>query len=60
MDEGNETELFIPYNQINYCMHCMVKKQTPWPEPVSDLYRPSERHFSAKLVPTFADRGMSV
>jgi hypothetical protein len=26
-----------------------------WPESVSELYRPSDRGFSAKLVPTFAD-----
>jgi hypothetical protein len=30
---------------------------TPWPESVSELYRPSDRRMSAKLVPTFADRG---
>jgi hypothetical protein len=28
----------------------------PWPESASDLYRPSDRHLSVKLVPTFADR----
>jgi hypothetical protein len=33
---------------------------TPWPESVSELYRPSDRHLSAKLVPTFADRGCHV
>jgi hypothetical protein len=32
-------------------------KQTPWPEYARELYRPSDRHLSAKLVPTFADRG---
>jgi hypothetical protein len=26
-------------------------------EPASELYRPSDRRLSAKLVPTFADRG---
>jgi hypothetical protein len=25
----------------------------------SELYRPSDRRLSAKLVPTFADRGVS-
>jgi hypothetical protein len=30
----------------------------PWPQPASELYRPSDRLLSAKLVPTFADRGM--
>jgi hypothetical protein len=32
------------------------KQQNPWPEPVSKLYRPSDCHLMAKLVPTFADR----
>jgi hypothetical protein len=31
-------------------------KRTPWPESVSELYRPRDRRLSAKLVPTFADR----
>jgi hypothetical protein len=31
-------------------------KQTLWLESASELYRPSGHHFSAKLVPTFADR----
>jgi hypothetical protein len=30
---------------------------TPWPESVSELYRPSDRRLSATLVPTFSDRG---
>jgi hypothetical protein len=34
-----------------------TKLKTPWPESVSELYRPRDRRFSAKLVPTFADRG---
>jgi hypothetical protein len=34
-------------------------KQTPWPESESELYRPSDRRLSAKLEPTFADRGVS-
>jgi hypothetical protein len=34
-------------------------KNTPWPEPVSELYRPSDRLLSAKLVATFADRWVS-
>jgi hypothetical protein len=32
------------------------KKQTPWPESASELYRPSDRRLSAKWLPTFADR----
>jgi hypothetical protein len=34
-------------------------KQTPWPEPASELYRPRDCRLSAKLVPTLADRGVS-
>jgi hypothetical protein len=37
-----------------------IKNQTPWPESVSELYQPSDRRLSAKLVPTFADRGSHV
>jgi hypothetical protein len=32
----------------------------PWSESVSELYPPSDRRLSAKLVPTFADRGCHV
>jgi hypothetical protein len=34
-------------------------KQTPWPESASELYRLSDCRLSAKLVPTFVDRGVS-
>jgi hypothetical protein len=33
---------------------------TLWPESASELYRPSDSRLSAKLVPTFADRGHHV
>jgi hypothetical protein len=33
---------------------------TPWLLSASELYRPSDRRLSAKLVPTFADRGCPV
>jgi hypothetical protein len=33
---------------------------TPWPESARELYRPSDRRLSAKLVPTFTDRGSHV
>jgi hypothetical protein len=36
------------------------KQQTPWPESASELYRPSDRRLSPKLVPTLADRGCRV
>jgi hypothetical protein len=32
---------------------------TPWLESASELYRPSDRRLSAKLLPSFADRGVS-
>jgi hypothetical protein len=35
-------------------------KKTPWPQSTSELYRPSDRRLSAKLVPTSVDRGCHV
>jgi hypothetical protein len=35
-------------------------KRSPWPESASELYRPSDRRLSAKLVTTFARRGSHV
>jgi hypothetical protein len=35
-------------------------KQTPWFQSASELYRPSDRRLSAKLVPNLADRGCRV
>jgi hypothetical protein len=32
---------------------------TPWPESTSELYQPSDRRLSVKLVPTFADGRVS-
>jgi hypothetical protein len=46
--------------QIYTLKHEKQNKQTPWPESVSELHRPSDRRFSANLVPTFADRGCHV
>jgi hypothetical protein len=34
-------------------------KQTSWPESASELYRPSNRRLSAKLLSSFANRGVS-
>jgi hypothetical protein len=44
------------------CVYAITqtKKQTPWPESVSELYRPSDRSMSAKLISTFVDRGFHV
>jgi hypothetical protein len=36
------------------------KNWTPWPESASELYRPSDRRLSAKLVSTSAVRGCHV
>jgi hypothetical protein len=36
------------------------KTTTPLPESASELYRPSDRRLSAKLVPTLAERGCNV
>jgi hypothetical protein len=33
-------------------------KKTPWPESVSELYRPGDHRLSEKLVPPFANRGV--
>jgi hypothetical protein len=33
--------------------------ETSWPESASELYRLNNHRLSAKLVPTFADRGES-
>jgi hypothetical protein len=32
---------------------------TPWLSSASELYRPGDRRLSAKIMPTFADRGVS-
>jgi hypothetical protein len=38
----------------------MPTKKIPGPGSASELYRPRDRRFSAKLVPTFANRGCHV
>jgi hypothetical protein len=35
-------------------------KKPPWPQSASELYPPSDRRLSAKVVPAFADRGCHV
>jgi hypothetical protein len=37
----------------------LITKKTPWPQSASELYGQSGRRRSAKLVPTFAGRGVS-
>jgi hypothetical protein len=42
------------------CSNKQTNKQTPWSESASELYRPSDRRLSTKLLPTFADKGCHV
>jgi hypothetical protein len=46
----------LPRNFISLFLVFISVKKTPWLESASELYRPSDRRLSAKLVPTFADR----
>jgi hypothetical protein len=45
---------------LNATYKKVKKKKTPWSESASELHRPSDRRLSAKLVPTFTDRGWHV
>jgi hypothetical protein len=47
-------------NRTTFCRHLAHNKQTLWSESTNELYRPSDRRLSAKLMPTFADRGCHV
>jgi hypothetical protein len=38
----------------------VIPLKPPWPESASEQYQPSNRRLSAKIVPTFADRGCHV
>jgi hypothetical protein len=53
-----EFVLFVCVNTLNTILGIFTL--TPWPESTSELCRQSDLHFSAKLVPTFADRGCHV
>jgi hypothetical protein len=48
-----ETYIILLRNEV------MIKR-TPWPQSSNELYRPSDRRLSAKLVKLFADRGCHV
>jgi hypothetical protein len=39
-----------------YCIYNKQTEQTPWSESASELYRPSDRCLSGKLVLNFVDR----
>jgi hypothetical protein len=54
---------FKTSSEILVVLHNVARmswNKTPLPEFASELYRQSDRRFSAKLVPTFADRGCRV
>jgi hypothetical protein len=53
---------FAPGSSLFLCWIIVLPSQnkTPWLEFASELYRPSDHRFLAKLVPTFADRGCHV
>jgi hypothetical protein len=55
---------FIMYfHDIHHSRQCFImwkKQKTPWPESTSELYQPSDRRLSEKLVPTFVGRGCHV
>jgi hypothetical protein len=57
---------FCDYKQGDMCSETSIEFQqttrrylsedkTSWPESASELYRPSDRRLSVKLVPAFAD-----
>ena len=50
-------KLSVKRNKSKWMKHSNVI--TPWPQSTRELYRQSGRRRSAKLVPTFADRGVS-
>jgi hypothetical protein len=47
-------------NVFNSGSNSVDIKKTPWPESASELFRPSDRRMSAKLVSTFAERACRV
>jgi hypothetical protein len=49
-----------PSNQQKQEAVLKKKKYAPWSESASELYRASDRRFSAKRLPTCADRGSHV
>jgi hypothetical protein len=53
-------KLFSSLFLSSFSLILITNKQTPWSESASELYRPSDRRLSAKLVPTFVDRGCHV
>jgi hypothetical protein len=52
-------QLLCPHPHLGFTKILFSFKQAPWPESASELYLPSDRRLSVKLVPTFAERGVS-
>jgi hypothetical protein len=55
----SQKTVFITWDTFRNSGHINGTK-TPWPESASELYRPNAHRLSAKLLPTFADRGCRV
>jgi hypothetical protein len=53
--EGCYRALLCPPSLPNTPFAECIFNLTPWSESASELYRPSDRRFSAKWLPTFAD-----
>jgi hypothetical protein len=53
------SQMFLPLSVSSFSDGAFSFK-TPWPESTNKLYRLRDRRLSAKLVPTFADRGCHV
>jgi hypothetical protein len=61
MDPANHCAAFPGLSRLNTRAVNASNSHIPftlWPESASELYRPSDRRFSAKLVPTFVDKGL--
>jgi hypothetical protein len=50
-------DCFIRHIQVGRFLDVYLKNRTPWPESASEIYRPNDRRFSAKLVPTLRIEG---
>jgi hypothetical protein len=53
-------KLFNGLNFVQRSYSLWSELLSPWPESASELYPSSDSRLSAKLVPTFADRGYHV
>jgi hypothetical protein len=53
-----------PQGRILDFLHRIIlhinNQKNPWPESAGELYLPSDRRLSAKLVPTYVERGRRV